>query len=87
MIVSFCPGRVRLRFRELKDAASAALAKARIGETPGVTGVEVNARTGSVLIEYDTAVLPTAQLLEMGRRELAKLNIPLDTPVLPGGGG
>jgi copper chaperone CopZ len=80
MIVSFCPGRVRLRFRELKNAATAALAKARIGETPGVTAVEVNAITGSVLIEFDTAILPPEKLLETGRRELAQFNIALDLP-------
>lgn len=80
MIVSFCPGRVRLRFRELKDKTTAETASARIRETPGITGVEVNARTGSILIEYDTQVLPTEQLLEMGRRELAQFNIALDVP-------
>ena len=77
MIVSFCPGRIRLRFKELKDAAAAALAQARIKETPGITGVEINTRTGSLLIEYDTGILPTEKLIEMGRNELAKLTIEL----------
>jgi hypothetical protein len=72
MIVSFCPGRIRLRFRELKDKTTAKTAKMRIQETPGITGVEINTLTGSILIEYDTRILPTEQLLEMGRRELAK---------------
>ena len=80
MIVSFCPGRVRLRFRELKDKTTAETASARIRETPGITGVEVNARTGSILIEYDMQALPTEQLLEIGRRELAQFNIVLDVP-------
>ena len=75
MIVSFCPGRVRLRFRELKDKSTADTASARIRETPGITNVEVNAITGSILIEYDTHILPTEQLLETGKRELAKINI------------
>jgi copper chaperone CopZ len=80
MIVSFCPGRIRLRFQELKDKTAAETASARIRETPGITGVEVSVLTGSILIEYDTQILPTEKLLETGRRELAKLNIRLDMP-------
>jgi hypothetical protein len=83
MIVSFCSGRIRLRFKELKDKTTAETASARIRETPGITGVEVNARTGSILIEYDAHMLPTQKLLETGRRELAKCNIKLDLPELP----
>jgi hypothetical protein len=77
MIVSFCHGRIRLRFKELKDAAAAALAQARIQETPGITGVEINPRTGSLLVEYDPHILPTEILIETGRAELAKLGIEL----------
>jgi copper chaperone CopZ len=77
MIVSFCPGRIRLRFKELKDKTAAETAGARIRETPGITRAEVNAVTGSVLIEYDTQILSTEKLLEAGRRELAKFNIGL----------
>ena len=77
MIVSFYPGRIRLRFKELKDTAAAALVQARIKATPGITGVEINTRTGSLLIEYDTLILPTEKLLEMGKNELAQLNIEL----------
>lgn len=80
MIVSFCPGRVRLRFKELKDKAVAALAQARIKETPGITRVAVNAPTGSMLIEYDPRILPAEKLLDLGKRELAKFNIELDIP-------
>jgi copper chaperone CopZ len=80
MIVSFCHGRVRLRFKELKDNAVAALAQARIKETAGVTSVEINARTGSLLIEYDERVLPAQKLIETGKRCLEELNIELDIP-------
>ena len=75
MIVSFIPGRIRLRFKELKESAAAESAKARIKETPGITKVEINRLTGSVLIEYDPAILPTEKLMESGKAELAKLNI------------
>ena len=80
MIVSFSPGRIRLRFKELKDKTTAALVNARIKETPGITTVEVNSLTGSILVEYDPRVLPPEQLLELGRRELAQFNIALDLP-------
>jgi hypothetical protein len=80
MIVSFCPGRIRLRFRELKNKSLAAFAEGRIRETPGVTRVEINALTGSVLVEYDPLILPAEKLLERGREELAKLNLSLELP-------
>jgi hypothetical protein len=78
MIVSFCPGRIRLRFRELKDKTLADTAGARIRETAGISKVEINTLTGSILIEYDLQILPTEKLLELGRRELAKFNITLE---------
>ena len=80
MIVSFVPGRARLRFKELKESSVAEIAKARIKETPGITAVEINTLTGSVLIEYDPAILPTEKLIKTGKQELAKLNINLDIP-------
>jgi copper chaperone CopZ len=84
MIVSFCPGRIRLRFKELaRNNALAALVRERVAAEPGVRKVDVNPLTGSVLIEYDTKLLPTAKLVEAGRRELARLNISLDIPGLP----
>ena len=80
MIVSFVPGRIRLRFKELKESAAAENARTRIRETPGITRVEINPLTGSVLIEYDPAVLPTEKLIENGKQELAKFNIKLELP-------
>ena len=78
MIVSFCPGRIRLRFRELKNKTIAETASARIRETAGISNVEINALTGSILVEYDPHILSPEKLLETGRRELAKLNITLE---------
>ena len=82
MIVSFVPGRARLRFKELKDPAAAESAKTRISQAPGVTKVETNPATGSILVEYDPEALPPEKLLEAGRRELAKLGIKLEIPRL-----
>jgi len=80
VIVSFVPGRIRLRFNELKENAAAETAKARIMDTPGITAVEVNPLTGSLLVEYDQALLPTEKLIETGKQELAKFGINLDLP-------
>ena len=78
MIVSFCPGRVRFRFEQLKDAATAAAAQARIQETAGITRVAINVRTGSLLIEYDPLLLPTERLIALGKNALAQFGISLE---------
>jgi copper chaperone CopZ len=80
MIVSYTPGRIRLRFKELKDGATAALVYKRLKETPGITGVEVKPLTGSLLIEFDTATLPPKELMAMGKRELEQFGIHLELP-------
>jgi hypothetical protein len=83
MLVSFCPGRIRLRFKELKNKAVADQACAAITAQPGILGAQVNALTGSLLIEYDPSALSPETLVALGRRELARLNIKLDIPDLP----
>jgi hypothetical protein len=80
MIVSYSPGRIRLRFKELKDSKTAELVLKRLGETPGITRVEVKPLTGSLLIEFDEEALPPDKLMAAGRQELEKLGIPLDLP-------
>jgi len=81
VLVSFVPGRIRLRLRELKNhLALAESAKTRALEIPGVTKVEINPVTGSILIEYDPAILPTENLMEIGGRELGKLGIKPELP-------
>jgi copper chaperone CopZ len=83
MVVSFVPGRIRLRFKELKNRGTAELVKSRIMEEPGITKVETNPVTGSILIEYDTKILPTEKLAKAGKRELAKLHIKFELPGFP----
>jgi copper chaperone CopZ len=82
MIVSYSPGRIRLRFKELKESKTAELVSDRIGEVPGITRVEVKPITGSLLIEFDTKILPPAELMARGKRELEKLGIHLELPEL-----
>ena len=78
MIVSFVPGRIRLRFKELKNKGVGEQVYARIKAIPGIIAVEIKPLTSSILIEYDTAVLPTEKLFEQGREELAKARIRLE---------
>ncbi|MDR1904873.1 MAG: ATPase P [Treponema sp.] len=84
MIVSYIPGRIRLRFKELRDPLIGNIVSSRIKEIPGITKVEIKPVTGSILIEFDAAVLPPEKLLETGKKELARFNISLDMPDLPG---
>lgn len=67
MIVSFIPGRVRLRLPELKNQSLAGELLPKIQEIPGVKAVEIKTLTGSLLIEYDPALISTERLLELGR--------------------
>jgi copper chaperone CopZ len=72
VIVSFIPGRVRLRLPELKDDTLAARVILQINAIPGITKAEIKTRTGSLLIEYDTAVISTEELVELGRAALER---------------
>ncbi|MDR3171806.1 MAG: ATPase P [Treponema sp.] len=83
MIASFTPGRIRLRFKELKNPSIVEQVRDKIKNIPGITTIEIKPLTGSILIEYDTKTLPTEKLLEMGREELAKVNIEIEIPKLP----
>jgi copper chaperone CopZ len=71
MVVSFIPGRVRLRVPELKNESLAAAVLACVQAVPGVTRAEIKTLTGSFLIEYDPAVLPTEKLRELGNAAMA----------------
>ena len=80
MVVSYSSGRVRLRFKELKNPRVAELASTRIRAVPGITGVEIKPLTGSLLIEFYPITLPPEKLLAIGKQELEKLDIHLDLP-------
>jgi hypothetical protein len=66
VIVSFVPGRVRLRLPELKNPALTAELLPRIRALPGIRTAEIKTLTGSLLIEYDPGVLSTEKLIELG---------------------
>jgi hypothetical protein len=54
-VMSFIPGRVRLRVDLLKGAKTlAGQAQARLAEVPGIREVEANPVSGSLLVKYDS---------------------------------
>lgn len=56
MIVSFIPGRVRIRNAQLKNQENITALVSEISNLPFVESVEANIRTGSVLIKYEKSV-------------------------------
>lgn len=66
MITSFFDGRLRLRDEALKDKANMALVTGLLSGRDGVLRLEPNARTGSLLIEYDQEKISRETLLQAG---------------------
>lgn len=71
--VSFVDGRVRLRHEALREAGAAELVRNAAGSVEGIRSVEVNTRTGSMLIMYDTSVLGREDLLRLAETGLSYL--------------
>lgn len=72
-VTSFIDGRVRLRHPALKDAATAEFISGIVGSVEGITNVQTNPVTGSLLIFYDPAKLSREQLLELAEQGVAFL--------------
>jgi hypothetical protein len=70
-ITSFVDGRVRLRHPALKDKATAELVCTVVGGVEGITAVQANPVTGSLLIYYDAEKLTREQLLELAEQGAA----------------
>jgi copper chaperone CopZ len=63
-VVHHLPGRLRLRTASLKgDARGSDKARRYLARIEGVTSVTANPGTGSLLVEYDTAVLRPADVV------------------------
>jgi hypothetical protein len=62
MIASFIDGRIRIRAEVLKRPEAMAMARSLIEGSAGVLKVESNARTGSILVRYDPAVITPEML-------------------------
>ena len=63
-LVHHVPGRLRLRSASLKgDARAGKEAGRRLAAIRGVTSVTANPCTGSLLLEYDTTVLPPRDII------------------------
>ena len=70
-VTSFVDGRVRLRHPALKDAATADLVCSVVGAVEGITSVQANPVTGSLLIYYDAEKLTREQLIELAEQGAA----------------
>ena len=70
-ITSFVDGRVRLRHPALKDRDTAELVCTVVGGVEGITSVQANPLTGSLLIYYDVEKLTREQLLELAEQGAA----------------
>ena len=65
-LVHHLPGRLRLRSAALKRNAHAIEYQRRqLAEITGVTSVEANPSTGSLLLKYDPTVVPPANVVEL----------------------
>ena len=56
MIASCLNGRIRFRHPALSDPELLTLVTGQLAQTPGITSIEANPRTGSVLITHDESV-------------------------------
>ncbi|MBQ8384884.1 MAG: hypothetical protein IJX45_08100 [Spirochaetaceae bacterium] len=86
-VTSFFPGRIRLRGEIFRDMEIASALRQAVEWHPAVQEIQLNQRTGSVLISYDENLLPmarigalSAQLLEL--RALCLHYAPKKKPVI-----
>lgn len=63
---SFVEGRVRIRHPALRQENVLRLARENMEAVSGVRSVEGNSLSGSVLITYDSAIIPRERLFAMG---------------------
>ena len=65
-VTSFSEGRVRIRHPALRREKTAQAAYERLCSMEGVTSVEYNTLSGSVLILYDSTLLSQENLITLG---------------------
>ena len=82
IITSFIDGRVRVRHSALKKNANAARAHDVLMSTPGVQKAEINAKTGSLLLEYDPKRLSRGELIQLAEKMKASLAEDDEEPAL-----
>ncbi|EHJ46414.1 hypothetical protein DFW101_0397 [Solidesulfovibrio carbinoliphilus subsp. oakridgensis] len=70
MIASCIEGRLRLRHPALTDATLLREVAEQVAALPGITGVEANPRTGSLLVTHDESIA-TADLVAMAEQYAA----------------
>lgn len=79
-IVSFIPGRVRLKIDALQgDPDFAGEVERRLREVDAITSVEIKPETGSVLVKYDRRKIATPENVEALCSHLTELFPDFDT--------
>jgi len=72
-VVHIIPGRMRLRFKSLKGRPDTAKAlQSHLGAVDGISRVEVNAITGSLLLNYDPRFLSSPDFLDAFSEAMGK---------------
>ena len=72
-ITSAISGRIRLRHPCLRQAVWADQLRKAAGFLPGILALEINPRTGSLLLQYDPASLSQEMLIEIAEAWLEQL--------------
>lgn len=80
IITSFIDGRIRIRHSALKKAVHAANAHDTLMQTPGVQKVEINTKTGSLLLEYDCTQLQRIELMQLAEKLKESLSEDEESP-------
>ncbi len=67
-VVHFSPGRVRVRLQpQYRTPETFQQLEGYLAIVPGITAVDTNISSGSVLIRYDPQAISTADLIQVGR--------------------
>jgi hypothetical protein len=65
-VVHYLPGRLRLRLARLKGSARAGEeARFHLSQLAGVSSAKANAGTGSLLVEYDRAMISPGKVIDV----------------------
>ena len=78
-ITSAISGRIRLRHPSLRQACWAEQLRKAADFLPGIRALEINPRTGSLLLQYDPASLSQEMLIEIAEAWLQQLPPPVKT--------
>ncbi len=83
LVTSFVNGRVRLRHPIFKDSQAAHKVTEALQTVNGIAKLEHNARTGSILIQYDEEILEQDNLISLLKQGVDGLDFELNNQPIP----